>query len=155
MRVLGCADVLEKVDGLLLVLEMPGDTAKASLLLRVLAKLVDLIIIAVAIKTVPQVGYFAGLVYLLVSDGLFDGRSLGKKIIRLRVISPETGAPAAFRDSMVRNSTFALSLLLYKIPLLGWVFVTLVLALEFLLMLGNVEGLRLGDNLADTKVIEG
>ncbi|MBF0506982.1 MAG: RDD family protein [Nitrospirae bacterium] len=148
-------DVLEKVDRLLIVLKMPGDTAKASLLLRVLAKLVDLIIIAAAIKTVPQVGYFAGLVYLLISDGLFDGRSLGKKIIRLRVISPETGTPSTFRDSMVRNSTFALSLLLYKIPLLGWVFVILVFALEFLLMLGNEEGLRLGDNLANTKVVEG
>ncbi len=134
---------------------MPGDTAKASILLRVIAKLVDFIFIAVAIKTVSQVGYFAGLVYLLISDGLFDGRSLGKKIIRLRVISPETGTQATFRDSMVRNITVAFSLLLYKIPLLGWAFMLLVLVLEFLLMLGNEAGLRLGDNLANTKVIEG
>lgn len=134
---------------------MPGDTAKASSLLRVLAKLVDFIIIAAAIKTVPQVGYFAGLVYLLISDGLFDGRSLGKKIIRLKVISPETGTPAGFRDSMVRNITFAFSLLLYKIPLLGWFFALLIFVLEFLLMLGNEKGLRLGDNLANTEVVEG
>ena len=134
---------------------MPGDTAKASLLLRVLAKLVDLIIIGVAVKTVPQVGYFAGLVYLLISDGLFDGRSIGKKIMRLRVVSEEAGTPCSFRDSIVRNVTFAFSLVLYRIPLLGWFFLLLAFALEFLLMLGNEEGMRLGDDLADTRVIEG
>jgi uncharacterized RDD family membrane protein YckC len=72
----------------------------------------------------------------------------------LRVIAPDMGTPATYRDSVVRNITFAFSLLLYKIPLLGWVFVLLVLALEFLLMMGNGEGLRLGDNLANTKVVE-
>ncbi len=134
---------------------MPGDTAKAGILLRVIAKLVDFIIIALAIKAVPQVGYIAGLAYLLISDGLFDGRSLGKKIIRLRVISPETRSQGTFRDSMVRNITFALSLLLYKIPLIGWFFALLITVLEFLLMLGNEEGMRLGDDLANTKVVEG
>ncbi|MGO9016597.1 MAG: RDD family protein [Dissulfurispiraceae bacterium] len=139
----------------MVVLAMPGDTAKAGLLLRAIAKLVDFIIIALAIKAVPQVGYFAGLVYLLISDGLFDGRSLGKKIIRLRVISTETGKPGTFRDSMVRNITFAFSLLLYKIPLLGWFFVLLITVLEFMLMLGSEEGMRLGDDLANTKIVEG
>ena len=133
---------------------MPGDTGKASLLLRIIAKLLDFIIIAIAIKAVPQVGYFAGLVYLLISDGLFDGRSLGKKIIRLRAISPETGTPGNFRDSMVRNITFVFSLILYKIPLLGWVFVLFIVVLELLLMIGNEDGMRLGDDLANTKVVE-
>ncbi len=139
----------------MVVLAMPEDTAKAGLLLRSIAKLVDFIIIAVAMKAVPQVGYFAGLVYLLIGDGLFDGRSLGKKIIRLRVVSTETGNPGTFRDSMVRNITFAFSLLLYKIPLLGWIFVLLITVLEFLLVLGSEEGMRLGDDLASTKVVEG
>lgn len=134
---------------------MPGDSAKAGLLLRVIAKLLDFIIIAAAIKAVPQVGYFAGLVYLLIGDGLFDGRSIGKRIIRLRVISQEAGIPGTFRDSIMRNITFALSLILYKIPLLGCFFVLSVLLVEFLLMLGNDEGMRLGDNLANTKVVEG
>ncbi|MBF0557776.1 MAG: RDD family protein [Nitrospirae bacterium] len=124
-------------------------------MLRVIAKLLDFIIIATAIKAVPQVGYFAGLVYLLISDGLFDGRSLGKKVMRLRVISQEAGTPGTFRDSIVRNITFAFSLILYKIPLLGWFFVLLALVLEFLLMLGNDEGMRLGDDLANTRVVEG
>lgn len=133
---------------------MPGETEKASLLLRVIAKIIDLLAVAVASKLVPQVGYIGGVVYLLISDGLFDGRSLGKKIIRLKVISL-TADSASFRDSILRNITIVLALLLYKIPLVGWILGLIILVLEFLLMLGNKEGRRLGDILANTKVIEG
>lgn len=125
------------------------------MLLRVIAKVVDFIVIAASITTVPQVGYLAGLVYLLISDGLWDGRSLGKKIMKLRVISLQTGNSAAFRDSIVRNAPFVIALLLYKIPFLGWILAAAVLTLEFLLMIGNKEGMRLGDDLANTKVVEG
>ncbi|MCL4537866.1 MAG: RDD family protein [Nitrospirae bacterium] len=134
---------------------MPEDSVKASLLLRVIAKMLDFIIIAAAAKTISQVGYLAGLIYLLISDGLFDGRSLGKKILRLKVISLSTGSSGNFRDSVLRNATFAVALLLYKIPLIGWLFVMAILALEFLLMLGNKDGMRLGDDIANTEVIEG
>lgn len=134
---------------------MPEDSVKASLLLRVLAKTLDFIIIAAAAKTVPQVGYLAGLIYLLISDGFFDGRSLGKKILRLKVVSISTGNSGNFRDSILRNATIAAAILLYKIPVVGWLFVVVILALEFLLMLGNKHGMRLGDDIANTKVIEG
>jgi uncharacterized RDD family membrane protein YckC len=134
---------------------MPEESIKASLLLRVIAKMLDFIIIAAAAKTIPQVGYFAGLLYLLISDGLFDGRSIGKKILRLRVISLSTGSSGTFRDSVLRNTPPIAALLLYKIPLVGWLFVVVILALEFLLMLGNKDGMRLGDDIANTKVIEG
>ncbi|MDI6729017.1 MAG: RDD family protein [Thermodesulfovibrionales bacterium] len=134
---------------------MPEESTKASLLLRVIAKTLDFIIIAAAAKTIPQVGYLAGLVYLLISDGLFDGRSIGKKILRLRVISLSTGSSGTFRDSVLRNAILTAALLLYKIPLVGWLFVVVILALEFLLMLGNKDGMRLGDDIANTKVIEG
>lgn len=139
----------------MIVLRMPEERGKASLLLRVIAKVVDFLVIAAAMKTVPQVGYFAGLVYLLISDGLFDGRSLGKKLIGLKVVSLPAGNQGSIKDSVVRNITFFLPLLLYNIPLLGWLFVAVVLTFEFLLMLGNTEGMRLGDDLANTKVIEG
>ncbi|MFO0754607.1 MAG: RDD family protein [Thermodesulfovibrionales bacterium] len=115
----------------------------------------DFLLIAAAMQAVPQVGYFAGVVYLLISDGLFDGRSVGKRIIRLKVISVPGENSGTFRDSMIRNSTLAVPLLLYQIPLFGWIFVAAALALEFLLLLGNEEGMRLGDDLAQTKVIEG
>lgn len=133
---------------------MPDDRVKASLLLRVMAKMVDFIVIATLVKSIPQVGHLAGLIYLLISDGLFDGRSLGKKIIKLKVISLSSGTHVSFKDSLMRNITLVLPLLLLKIPLIGWIFIILMLSLEFLLMLGNAEGMRLGDDLANTKVIE-
>ena len=134
---------------------MPEDSAKAGLLLRVMAKAIDFTIIAAAAGAIPQVGYFTGLLYLLISDGLFDGRSLGKKVMRLRVVSAGTGSAATFRDSIIRNAVLAPALLMYKIPLFGWLPALAITILESLLMLGNSEGLRLGDDLAQTKVLEG
>ncbi len=133
---------------------MPEDRGKASLLLRVIAKAVDFIIIAVVSEVIPKAGYPTGLLYILISDGLFDGRSLGKRLLKLRVISRPGGGPGTFRESVLRNSSITAALLLFKIPFLGWLFALAILALEFLLMLGNSEGLRLGDDLAKTVVIE-
>lgn len=127
---------------------------KASLLLRVMAKTLDFIAIAVALKTIPRVGFMAAIAYLLICDGLFDGRSLGKKIMRLKVISASTAANGSFRDSMIRNASFALALSFVNIPFVGWLFPIFILAFEFLLALGNSEGMRLGDELAGTKVVE-
>ncbi len=66
---------------------MSGDVKRGSLLLRAIAKTLDFIIIAAAAEVIPKAGFFAGLAYLLIGDGLFDGRSVGKKIIGLRVVS--------------------------------------------------------------------
>ncbi len=128
---------------------------KASLLLRIMAKTLDFIAIAASIRAIPRVGFLAGAAYLLIGDGLFDGRSLGKKIMRLHVISVPGGCKAGFKESMIRNAPFAVALFLINIPLTGWIFPVLLLAFEFLLMLGNKEGMRLGDDLAATKVVEG
>ncbi len=128
---------------------------KASLLLSVMAKTLDCIIIAAALKAIPRVGFMAALAYLLICDGLFDGRSLGKKVMRLKVVSSSTASDGSYRDSMIRNAPFALGLALFNIPFIGWVFPILILAFEFLLALGNDEGIRLGDEFAGTKVVEG
>jgi uncharacterized RDD family membrane protein YckC len=128
---------------------------KASLLLRVMAKTLDFIVIAAALKAIPRVGFIAAIAYLLICDGLLDGRSLGKKIIRLRVISASTAADGSFRDSMIRNAPFAMALAFFNIPFVGWLFPVFITAFEFLLALGNGEGMRLGDELAGTKVVEG
>ncbi len=148
-------EFLEKATGSLLLLKMSEGLLKASLLLRAMAKALDFIVIAAAVRAVPQVGFLAGLAYLLIGDGLFDGRSLGKKIMRLRVISSSAGAQGSFRDSMIRNAPFAAAMLFFNIPLAGWIFPVLILTFEFLLTLGNSEGMRLGDDLAGTKVVEG
>jgi uncharacterized RDD family membrane protein YckC len=125
----------------------------ADLLLRIIAKILDFIIIVAVTEVVPKAGFFAGLAYLLIGDGLFDGRSLGKKLIGLKVISADTNKPCSFKDSILRNSTFAIGYLLYKIPWFGWIFIVIVSVFEFIILLGSKERMRLGDEIAKTIVV--
>lgn len=123
-------------------------------MLRIIAKAIDGIVCITLYRLVPEVGFAAGLVYVLICDGLFDGKSLGKKVLRLIVISETTGNPISFKDSILRNLVFAAALLLYAMPVLGWFLALCLLAVEFLLALGNKEGMRLGDMIARTRVLE-
>lgn len=133
---------------------MSEEVKRASLLLRTFAKVLDFILIAAAAEVVPKAGFYAGLLYLLISDGLFDGRSVGKLLIGLRVVSVTGGEPCSMKESIVRNAPLGAGLLLYKLPWVGWIFIILVSVVEFLLLLGSKEGMRLGDELAKTTVIE-
>lgn len=133
---------------------MSGEFKRAGLLLRAIAKTLDFIIIAAAVEVIPKAGFFAGLAYLLIGDGLFDGRSLGKKLIGLRVVSADTDKPCTFKDSILRNSIFGIGYLLYKIPWFGWIFIVIVSIFEFIILLGSKDGMRLGDEIAKTNVVK-
>jgi uncharacterized RDD family membrane protein YckC len=133
---------------------MSEEQRRAGLLLRAAAKIIDFILIAAVIEIIPKAGYFAGLAYLLLGDGFFDGRSVGKKLIKLRVVSTVTGGPCTFRDSILRNSTFAVGYILWIVPWIGWIFILLIAALEYILILGSMDGKRLGDEFAKTAVLE-
>ena len=130
------------------------DERRAGLLLRTAAKIIDFILIAAVVELIPKAGFFAGLAYLLLGDGLFEGQSLGKKLIRIRVVSTATGSGCTFRESILRNSTLAVGLALSRIPLLGWILLVIVCGIEFILMLGSKESKRLGDEIAKTGVTE-
>lgn len=127
---------------------------KASLLLRVLAKILDFIIVAIMTEVVPRAGFYAGLFYMLISDSLFNGRSVGKYLMGIRTISLKNGQPCSVRDSVIRNSPFGIGILLYKIPFIGWIFLLIIAVFEFLVLFGSKEGMRLGDEIAKTEVIE-
>lgn len=133
---------------------MPDESRKVNLLLRVFAKIVDFILIASIGEIIPSAGFYAGLSYLLISDGLFNGRSIGKYLMGLRVISTVTNEPCSMKESILRNALFGLGLILYKIPLIGWIFIIIILAFEFLIVLGSRDGTRLGDEIAKTMVTE-
>jgi len=126
---------------------------KAGLLLRTIAKILDFIIIIAAVEVIPKAGFFAGLAYLLIGDGLLGGRSLGKKLIGLRVVSADTNESCTFRDSILRNSIFGIGYLFYKIPWFGWIFIVIISVVEFIILLGSQDGMRLGDEIAKTKVV--
>ncbi|MBI5075722.1 MAG: RDD family protein [Nitrospirae bacterium] len=133
---------------------MSEEPRRAGLLLRAAAKILDFILIAAVIEIIPRAGFLAGLAYLLLGDGLFDGRSLGKKLIRLKVVSPDTLQPCTFRESLLRNSTLGLGYVLWLVPWIGWIVLPVIAAVEFILILGNKESRRLGDEIAGTTVIE-
>ena len=133
---------------------MSEEQRRAGLLLRTAAKIVDFILIAAVIEIIPRAGFFAGLTYLLLGDGFFDGRSIGKKLLKIQVVSAGTDSPCTFRDSILRNSTFAVGYILWIVPFIGWIFILVISAVEFVLLLGSKDGMRLGDEIAKTAVIE-
>ena len=133
---------------------MSEEFKRAGLLLRTVAKLLDLIIIAAAVEILPKAGFFAGLAYILIGDGLFDGRSLGKRVIGLKVVSTESYEPCTFRDSILRNSTFGIGFLFYKMLWFGWIFFIIIAMFEYLILLGSKDYMRLGDEIAKTIVID-
>jgi len=135
---------------------MSEENKVAGLLLRTVAKFLDFIIIFAALENdfVPKAGFFAGLTYLLISDGFFHGRSIGKKLLGLRVVSADTQEPCTFRGSILRNSTLGIGFLCIKIPWFGWIALAIIAAFEFIMMLGSTNGMRIGDELAKTIVVE-
>lgn len=137
---------------------------KADLVSRFLAALIDAII-AGFLCLVPLVGFLAAGVYTLVKDGImyeltknpeYKDRSLGKKLLRLKVLRLD-GGPVDIAVSAKRNLTLGIGGLIGIVPLLGWVigpFVSLVLGVvELLLVLGDPLGRRLGDKWAGTQVV--
>lgn len=133
---------------------MSEEYKKAGLLLRVFAKFLDFVIIAAMAEVIPKAGFYAGLSYLLISDGLFDGRSLGKHLMGLRVVSYTTHKPCTMKESIIRNAPLGIGLFLFKLPFIGWIFLVFFSSLEFLMLLGSKNGMRAGDEIARTIVIE-
>lgn len=141
----------------------PAEYIKTEILSRVSARTIDLIIVAAFLELVPRAGFFAGITYLLIADGLFGGRSIGKKLIGIKVVLIESGKACGYKESIFRNFIFAIGLLLCGIlndvPLLGGLFIiivpVLILLFEGLILLGSENGMRVGDEFAKTRVIEG
>lgn len=125
----------------------------AGLLHRVVARGIDYILILAAVELLPKAGWVAGLVYILVSDGLIDGRSIGKRLAGLRVIGAN-GSNCTLLQSILRNSTLALGVLLWKLPLVGWAFPILTAGFEAVILIGSAEAKRIGDELAGTSVVD-
>ncbi len=127
---------------------------KADLTTRAIAGFVDLLIIIALARLPDFLGFLSAIGYLLIRDGLFDGRSIGKKIIGLGVAAEDApGGAAHYRASIIRNMPFAAAYVLFLIPYAGWVACPLVLGMECLVAIGDDQGMRTGDLLARTRVI--
>ncbi|WP_447974156.1 RDD family protein [Nitrospira sp. Kam-Ns4a] len=131
-----------------------GVIPKAQVLNRFIAKLVDAIIVAAVSQFAPPVGWLAGLTYVLIADGFSGGRSIGKRLIGLQTVIWLTKEAAGFKESIIRNLPLALAYLFFPIPFIGWAIAFVITAFEALLIIGNAQGLRLGDEIARTQVLD-
>jgi uncharacterized RDD family membrane protein YckC len=125
---------------------------------RLIGKAIDLVIVIALANLLYPAGPLAAFLYLLICDGLKGGQSLGKKVVGLRVTNTTTGKEADFKDSIIRNSTVAIPVLFFMVPLVGWILWIVIgipiLAIELYLMTRLDQQARLGDTMADTKVAE-
>jgi uncharacterized RDD family membrane protein YckC len=128
---------------------------RADLTTRAIAGFVDLLLI-IGLARIPDIlGFLSAIGYILVRDGLFERQSIGKKLIGLRVVASEGTKPqAALRESIIRNVTYAVSYLLFLIPYAGWLLGPLAVGAECLAAIGDERGMRIGDLLARTMVIQ-
>ena len=131
-----------------------GVYPKAQVLNRGIAKLIDLFIVAAASQMIGPLGFLAGLAYILISDGFAGGRSIGKRLIGLQTVFPGRREAAGFRDSIIRNLPFAVAQLAFAIPYVGWLVSVVIIGFEAVLILGNEQGRRLGDEVAGTQILD-
>lgn len=137
-----------------LLLDMANAT---NLLVRAASKSVDLILVFAIMEALPRAGWLAGVLYILISDGLYGGQSLGKKLTGLKVetVLAEGGRlPCDIKGSILRNAAIGLGLFLAKVPFLGWIFFAVLVGFEAVTLIGSAEGRRFGDELAGTLVSE-
>ena len=97
-----------------------GRRPKAHVLHRFIAKFLDFLIVAACAKLIPPIGFFAGVTYLLIADGLWEGQSVGKRVIGLQTVRIGEGGAGSFRESILRNVPLAVGWVLGLIPYVGW-----------------------------------
>jgi len=127
---------------------------KAHVLNRFIAKLIDLLMVVAADEIAPPVGFLSGLAYILIADGFAGGRSIGKRLVGLQTLRVDSQEPAGFRESIIRNLPLGAAQVAFAVPYVGWLISLAILAFEGLLIVGNEQGRRLGDEIARTHVLD-
>jgi uncharacterized RDD family membrane protein YckC len=121
---------------------------------RGIARLIDLFIVAAAGQMLVPVGFLGGLAYILIADGFSGGRSIGKRLIGLQTVLPAQREAAGFRESIIRNLPFAVAHVAFAVPYVGWLISIAIIAFEAVLIVGNEQGRRFGDEVAGTQVLD-
>lgn len=113
--------------------------------------------------------------YLLVRDYLFEGRGVGKNLVGLQVVDSRFRRPATLTQSVMRNVSWLAPFIVLAIAqdlalvipyawlnqvtleavhILGAVYCMIMFPLEAYRTYYRIDGLRLGDELAGTLVVE-
>lgn len=135
-----------------------GMRAKAPPSHRLVAKTIDFGLAYLLAMIHSPVALILAAVYLLTADAYGLGQSLGKRLLRLRVIHPETGWPCSLRGALLRNGLLVLPFLGLQLGVfmailsaIGGIFIA---AYEISLLFKDPYGVRVGDILATTEVIK-
>ncbi len=150
---------------------------------RAVALIIDLLacyMASVGIMLIPFVGSFLNITLVLtliflIRDFFFEGRGIGKNFMGLQVVDRASGLPLNLVQSVQRNivliapclvtQVIGLALRLVPIPFLDHfvkevvdivskVYVVIVLPLEAYRAYSRADGLRIGDEIAGTEIVE-
>lgn len=133
--------------------------SKVSITSRCAARGVDLSLVILLDVVLPHpAGVLLGFFYTLFQDALWGGRSLGKRLLKLRVRNSVTKENCSVKESALRNSTIGVALFFAIIPFWGWIILLLLgiplVLMELYLMKNKDHGERLGDVMAETRVFQ-
>ena len=107
---------------------------------RLIAWAIDGVLVVGLLNLFGPVRWLAGVAYVLLRDGLFDGQSVGKRIMRLRVVVQPGRRRATFRASVVRNVL--------------WIVIPPIMAITGIYyLIKDPRGRHWGDRLADAEVV--
>lgn len=88
--------------------------------------------------------YFIPLTYLLVKDGMGEGQSWGRRIMKVKVVHASDMSRCTVATSALRS---LITCLLFVLPVVGWL-------IEIILILATADGRRLADRAAGTLVVD-
>lgn len=141
---------------------------KADPVKRIIAMVIDGVAAAI-VGMIPFIGGIIGALYILLRDALpieaLEYKSIGKKLLKLSVVKTE-GPPGRidYGTSAKRNWMFALGpimMFLMFIPIIGWILDLLIgigclvlVIIELIKIFSDKQGIRLGDKMAGTRVVE-
>ena len=141
---------------------------KADPVKRIIAFVIDAVA-SMIVGFIPFVGGIIGALYMLLRDALpieaLEYKSIGKKLLKLSVVNIEDPASKIdYAASAKRNWMFALGpmmMFFLFIPILGWIIniligiaVFILVIIEIIKIFSDEKGVRLGDKMAGTMVIE-
>jgi uncharacterized protein involved in cysteine biosynthesis len=141
---------------------------KADPVKRIIAFIIDAVA-SLIVGLIPLAGGIIGALYMLLRDALpiegLEYKSIGKKLLKLSVVNIEEPASRIdYAASAKRNWMFALGpimLFFFFIPIIGWIINILIgiaalifVIIELIKIFSDEKGIRLGDKMAGTMVIE-
>jgi uncharacterized membrane protein len=141
---------------------------KADPVKRIIAFVIDAVA-SMIVGFIPFAGGIIGALYMLLRDALpieaLEYKSIGKKLMKLSVVNTEDPTSRIdYAASAKRNWMFALGPLMFFllfIPIIGWILDILIGIVVFVLVIVEIvkifsdeKGLRLGDKMAGTMVVE-